>query len=63
VQVRINSDAWAAFDGNGKKNPQLLNFANAIGSTRREDLDLYDLNGDDKIDYLDIEMLFRRMGW
>jgi hypothetical protein len=67
VQIRINSDAWTAFDDNGikngPKNPQLLNFANAIGSTRREDLDMYDLNGDDKIDHLDIEMLFRRMGW
>jgi hypothetical protein len=66
VEVRINSDAMTAFDGNGAKNPQLLNFANAIGSRQQSDLELYDLNGDGVVDQHDIEMFFnrmKRMGW
>jgi uncharacterized protein (DUF4415 family) len=63
VQIRINSDAMAAFDGNGPKGPQLLNFANAYGSRGQADLELYDLNGDGIVDDLDIEILFKRMGW
>jgi hypothetical protein len=65
ARIRVNSDAITAFggDGNGKKSPQLLNLADAFGSNRRDYLDLYDLNGDDKIDNEDIEMLFKRMKW
>jgi hypothetical protein len=65
VQVRINSDAVTALgtDNNGPKNPQLLNLANAIGSTSQQDLELYDLNGDGQIDEDDLAMLFKRMGW
>jgi hypothetical protein len=60
VQVKISA---ADFDGNTKTNPQLLDLANAIGSTNWADLLKYDLNGDGVIDDEDLRMLFRGMGW
>jgi hypothetical protein len=60
VQVKISS---AAFDGNSKTNPQLLDLANAYGSTDPEDLAKYDLNDDGAIDDEDLKILFRAMGW
>jgi hypothetical protein len=58
--IRINN---LDFDGNSKANPQLLNFANAIGSTLQEDLENFDLNGDGVIDDEDLKILFKAMGW
>jgi hypothetical protein len=60
VAVKIMS---TAFDGNSKTNPQLLDLANAFGSTSPADLAKYDLNGDGKIDDEDIRILFKAMGW
>ncbi|MCL1893483.1 MAG: lectin like domain-containing protein [Holophagaceae bacterium] len=60
VAVKIMS---TAFDGNSKTNPQLLDLANAFGSTSPADLTKYDLNGDGKIDDEDIRILFKAMGW
>ncbi|MCL1907949.1 MAG: hypothetical protein FWG12_01120 [Holophagaceae bacterium] len=51
------------FDGNTSKNPQLMSFAFAYGSTRQADLDKYDFNGDGKIDEEDLKMLVKKMGW
>ena len=60
VQVKISG---AGFDGNSKTSPQLLDLANAIGSTAQADLDKYDLNGDGRIDDEDLRILFKGMGW
>jgi hypothetical protein len=62
IQVMVTSRN-ADFDGNARTNPQLLNFANAFGSTARADLDMYDLNDDGKINDVDAWILFRAMGW
>jgi hypothetical protein len=59
VEIRVT----AIPDLNSKTNPQLLGFANAIGSTLQADLDEYDLNGDGKIDSEDLLIFFTAMGW
>jgi len=63
VQILIQSLDMAKFDGNSKTTPQLLDMANAIGSTSRADLNKYDFNEDGKIDLDDLKMLFVAMGW
>jgi|GEM_PF-2014600 len=60
VQVKISV---SNFDGNTKTAPQLLELANAFGSTAQADLDKYDFNGDGVIDDKDLLMLFNEMGW
>gem|GEM_PF-375965 len=60
VSVKITSPD---FDGNAITNPQLLDFANAFGSTNPDDLLKYDLNNDGRIDDEDLSLLFRAMGW
>jgi uncharacterized protein YjdB len=63
VQIQIRSLDFLKFDGNSKASPQLLDLANAFGSTSRADLDKYDINGDGVIDDEDLGMLFKGMGW
>ncbi|MDR2562256.1 MAG: hypothetical protein LBC63_10880 [Holophagales bacterium] len=58
--VKINT---TSFDDNSKTAPQLLDLANAFGSTREADLDKYDFNNDGKIDDDDLRMLFVAIGW
>jgi C1A family cysteine protease len=60
VQVRILS---LNFDNNSPTNPQILNFANAYGSTDPTDLAKYDFNGDGLIDDRDLHILLTRMRW
>jgi len=50
-------------EGNAPEAPQLLGLANAFGSTRPADLNLYDLNNDGSINDIDIWLLFNKMGW
>ena len=65
VKILIRAVEYARFgtDGNSKTNPQLLDLANAIGSTAPADLAKYDINGDGVINNEDLAMLFRIMGW
>jgi hypothetical protein len=60
VQVRVST---AAFDGNAKANPQLLEFAGVFGSTAAADLEKYDFDNSGRIDDGDLTMLFAEMGW
>ncbi|MDR0498748.1 MAG: lectin like domain-containing protein [Holophagales bacterium] len=62
-KILIRSLNWTKFDGNSKTTPQLLDLANAFGSTLKVNLDKYDLNGDGVIDNEDFAMLFEIMGW
>jgi len=63
AKILIRPMSFANFDGNTKTNPQLLDLANAFGSTAKADLDKYDINGDGKVDDEDLAMLFKAMGW
>jgi len=65
AQILIRPLDFAKFDSdnNTKANPQLLDLANAFGSTEQADLDKYDINGDGIIDDEDLAMLFKVMGW
>ncbi|MDR0499555.1 MAG: lectin like domain-containing protein [Holophagales bacterium] len=62
TQILIIKDT-SKIEGNTQKTPQFLDFANAIGSVEPNDLSLYDLNNDGKIDETDIHLLFNKMGW
>jgi hypothetical protein len=65
AKILIRPLDFAKFDSdnNTKLNPQLLDLANAFGSTSKADLDKYDFNGDGVIDDEDLAMLFKAMGW
>jgi uncharacterized protein YjdB/C1A family cysteine protease len=63
ILIRHIDFAKFGSDNNTKVNPQLLDLANAFGSTAQTDLDRYDINGDGIIDDEDLAMLFRAMGW
>ena len=60
VQVQIKG---TDFDGNTPKNPRLAGIGRAFGSTTKENLDKYDLNGDGAIDNEDLMRLFIKMNW
>ena len=63
ILIRPLDFAQFGSDNNTKARPQLLDLANAFGSTAKADLDKYDINGDGAIDDEDLEMLFKAMGW
>jgi len=63
ILIRPIDFAKFGSDNNAKASPQLLDLANAFGSTAQTDLDKYDINGDGIIDDEDLAMLFRAMGW
>jgi hypothetical protein len=63
ARVLIRSMGWTEFDGNSRTDPQLLGLASAYGSTRRADLDKYDVNGDGTVDDEDLAMVFGALGW